>query len=476
MKKKSTSQSAFFNLRVLIAALFCLAGVAVALFGMGAFSSAFAQARGTKNNQASPGTQSPDVVRMVGPVRVDKPLRDLPYVAPKPEFEEQVLTPHPRGTAQPPASAGYGTSGLKYVQGLLKNLWRPAPTMPPPLLTFEGGAAAQFCACAPPDTDGDVGPNHYVEAINVAFAVFDKNGNMLAGPTTYNSLFAPLTGTPCSGPNNGNPFVFYDHIADRWVISDFAFPSFPGSSFWECIGVSQNGDPVSGGWILYALQVDPANPTFLGDYPKLALWPDAYYLSMNLFSSPTTFNGVRVYALDRASMIGGGPTHAVGFTVGLAGVGDSYSLQPAGFRTGNPPPAGRQEFFLAVDATFPGITQTQVHAWLFHVDFVTPANSTFGVLPDHTPNGEITVNPFVEAWTASTYNLVPQQGTGQKLDTLGDKIMTPVVYQSRSGTESLWADQTVMLNYPNGPTVVRWYQFDVTGGIIPATPAQQQDW
>ena len=54
--------------------------------------------------------------------------------------------------------------------------------------------------------------------------------------------------------------------------------------------------------------------------------------------------------------------------------------------------------------------------------------------------------------------------------------MTPVVYQNLAGTESLWADQTTMLNYPNGPTVVTWYQFDVTGGNFPATPVQQQDW
>src|SRR5204863_7886869 len=54
--------------------------------------------------------------------------------------------------------------------------------------------------------------------------------------------------------------------------------------------------------------------------------------------------------------------------------------------------------------------------------------------------------------------------------------MTPVVYQNRNGTESLWADQTTMLNFPNGPTVVSWYQFDVTGGNFPATPVQQQDW
>jgi hypothetical protein len=71
---------------------------------------------------------------------------------------------------------------------------------------------------------------------------------------------------------------------------------------------------------------------------------------------------------------------------------------------------------------------------------------------------------------------VPQSGTSQLLDTLGDKIMTPVVYQNRGGTESLWADQTNILNFPTGPSIIRWYQFDVTGGVFPATAAQQQDW
>jgi len=62
------------------------------------------------------------------------------------------------------------------------------------------------------------------------------------------------------------------------------------------------------------------------------------------------------------------------------------------------------------------------------------------------------------------------------LDTLGDRIMTPVVYQNRNGTESLWADYTILLTYQNGPTAIRWYQFDVTGGSFPAAPVQQQDW
>src|SRR6266446_3965166 len=487
MKKKSTSKSAFFNLRVLIASVLCLFGVFVALVGSGAF----AQTKGTKASQQrprsnatqdAPGTQTPDVVRMVGPVRLDQDLRSLPYIPPKPREEERRLTRYvPLYTGQTSAPSGYGTSGLAYVKQLLKNLWRPVPTMPGPLFTFEG--IGDTCGCQPSDSEGDVGPNHYIEAINETFKIFDKSGNTLSGPTTYNSFFSSLTGTPCTNANDGDPYVLYDKEADRWLISDFAFPSFPGNSFWQCIAVSQTNDPVSGGWFFYALQVDPANPTWLGDYPKFAKWnsggspaQNAYFLMMNLFASFTEFDGVRAYALDRASMLSGGPANAIGFTVGLAGVGDSYSFVAANFRTGDPPPTGRNEMVLAVDATIPGVTLTQVHARFFHVDFANPANATFGLGADHTPNAEITVNPFVQAWTAATYNLVPQNGTSQKLDTLGDKIMTPVVYQNRNGTESLWADQTTMLNYPNGPTVVTWYQFDVTGGNFPATPVQQQDW
>jgi hypothetical protein len=487
MKTNSTSRSALFNLRVLIASVLCLFGVLVALLGTGAFAQtkgprASQQPARSNATQDEPGTQTPDIIRMVGPVRLDKDLRSLPYIPQKPREEERRLTRFvPLNTGHTSTPSGYGISGLKYVQALLKNLWRPAPTMPGPLLTFEG--IGDLCGCQPSDSEGDVGPNHYIEAINESFQIYDKNGNTLLGPTSYDSFFASLVGTPCDGFNDGDPYVLYDQQADRWMITDFAFPSFPGNSFWECIAVSQTNDPVSGGWFFYALQVDPANPTFFGDYPKLAIWnsggspaQNAYFLMMNLFTDFTTFDGVRAYALDRASMLGGGQTNAIGFTLGLAGVGDSYSFVAANFRTGDPLPTGRDEMVLAVDATIPGVTLTQVHARFFHVDFTNPANSTFGVGVDHTPNAEITVNPFVQAWTAMTYDLVPQQGTSVLLDTVGDKIMTPVVYQNLAGTESLWADQTTMLNYPSGPTVVTWYQFDVTGGNFPATPVQQQDW
>ena len=79
-------------------------------------------------------------------------------------------------------------------------------------------------------------------------------------------------------------------------------------------------------------------------------------------------------------------------------------------------------------------------------------------------------------WITGTWALVPQLGTSQKLDTIGDRMFTPVVYQNRNGTESLWASPGHDVNFPDGPTAVSWYHFDVTGGNFPAVPVQQQEW
>src|SRR5262245_45962816 len=295
MKKKSTSRSAFFNVRVLIAAVLCLAGVAVALFGMGAFSNVFAQEKAAKTNQDPPGSQIPDVIPMVGPVVLDQDLRTLPYVAPakkEKQFEDKgPLSRYPHlERDQTSSQSGYesATAGLPTVQKLLKNLWRPAPAIPPPLPTLYGQGGDETNIV--PDNDGDVGPNHYVQSINRSIMIYNKDGtDAIPNPISFDSFFSGLAGTPCSNNNWGDPFTLYDPLADRWLISDFAFDQFPdGSSYWECIGVSRTADPVSGGWYLYALRIDPANPTYFGDYPKFAMWnsggnpaQNAYFLTVN---------------------------------------------------------------------------------------------------------------------------------------------------------------------------------------------------
>ncbi len=476
MKNKFTSRSAFFNSRALIAFAFCLAGVFLALLALGLFPGPSALAQGSKQNRKNIG--APQRVEMVGPVSQDKDLRNLPYIRPKTEFEERRLMRHPPSQIQ-----SHGQPDL-----LRKVRQSPQPAaMPTPSATFAGMNSAQSgCNCLPPDTHGDVGPNHYIQSVNSSIKIFDKTGAALNGAngTTYNSFFSGLatSGTPCGlNQNNGDGIVFYDQLADRWVVSDFAFAGgLPGAGpFYQCVGVSKTSDPVAGGWWLYALQVDPSNPTWVGDYPKFGLWPDAYYLSVNMFDGPSVaFEGVRVYALPRNAMINGtgAPNPgAVAFTILPAGLGDSYSLVPATFRAGSAPPLNTPEYFMAVDSPANAdVVLTQVKTWKFHVDFTTPANSTFGIGANRTPDGTTTVNGFVDAFTTTT-NLVPQNGTTAKLDTLGDKLMTPLVYQNLGGTESLWVSQTVNNNQNStGPTAIRWYQFNVTGGTIPATPVQQQ--
>jgi Peptidase family C25 len=407
----------------------------------------------------------PEVMRVVGPVSQDLDLRKLPDMPATGEEDEVRLTRHP------------------LVPGPVKGVDDPVPpvkpqavsSMPATSVSFNGIGQNNSCLCTPPDTDGDIGQDHYIASVNSSIQIFNKTGTSLSGPTSFNSFFAALgSGTPCGrNQNRGDGVVFFDHLANRWVVTDFAFSAFPGSEFYECIGVSKTADPVAGGWWLYAVQTDGLNPSYLGDYPKFGLWPDAYYMSVNLFMDNTAagFKGVRVYAFDRNAMINGGSAGTVSFFIDPATLGDAYSLQPATFRTGSPPPAATPEYFMAINSPAVGGTvQNQVFTWRFHVDFNTPANSTFGVGATHAANGTTTVPTFVDAIQGSgagyTTNLVPQNGTSQTLDTLGDKIMTPLVYQNL---------HTINNNQNGtGPTAIRWYQFNVTGGTIPAAPLQQQ--
>src|ERR1041384_654847 len=89
---------------------------------------------------------------------------------------------------------------------------RPANTnapsaLPTPSLTFEGiDAADEGNSVAPPDTNGDVGPNHYVQTVNNRVGIWDKNGVMLVPFFTQSSLFAPLGGLAAT-VDRGDPVV-----------------------------------------------------------------------------------------------------------------------------------------------------------------------------------------------------------------------------------------------------------------------------
>src|SRR5438045_1736776 len=89
-----------------------------------------------------------------------------------------------------------------------------APTAPtalrPPSLTVEGRAVTDGNSGAPPDTVGDVGPNHYIQMTNnTTVGIFNKSGTLLVPYFKLNTLFAPLGGLVAT-VNPGDPVVLYD--------------------------------------------------------------------------------------------------------------------------------------------------------------------------------------------------------------------------------------------------------------------------
>ena len=150
-----------------------------------------------------------------------------------------------------------------------------------------------------------MGPNHYVEMVNLAFAVYDKQGNLLLGPLTLGSLWQNFSVPDCAN-NAGDPIVVYDQFADRWILSQF---TSAGPKYWDCIAVSQTGDP-TGAYYRYAFitQPDPELPggTFFPDYPKYSVWTDSYILTTRDFGDISGY-GISVYALEKNKLLNGDP-------------------------------------------------------------------------------------------------------------------------------------------------------------------------
>jgi hypothetical protein len=212
-----------------------------------------------------------------------------------------------------PVAADRGFSGDGAIQGaeaLRAAAVGSAATIPAPLANFEGlSNLDNFNVFGfrvnPPDPVGDVGPNHYVEMINLVFGVYDKQGNLLLGPVDTGTLWADFPVEDCTDPS-GDPIVVYDQFVDRWILTQF---TTRGPKYYDCVAISQTGDP-TGAYYRYAFvtQPDPDLPggTFFPDYPKYGVWTDSYVLTTRDFGEVDEY-GISVYALEKNKMVNGDP-------------------------------------------------------------------------------------------------------------------------------------------------------------------------
>jgi hypothetical protein len=286
----------------------------------------------------------------------------------------------------------------------------------------------------PPDPQGDVGPSHYVQIVNASLAVFSKQGQLLFGPVPTRSLFSGFGG-PCETNDDGDGIVLYDPLADRWLVSQLAVTEPTRGPFLECVAVSRTADPTEA-YARYAYSYPMFN-----DYPKLAVWPDAYYATYNMYPNTKTdsLQGIQLCAFDRAHMLAGeaAAQQCVRVAPGLSGV------TPADFDGLLPPPQGQPGFAL-------GFGENSLILFQFQVDWGDPANSAVDSI-------ELPVAPFTPACSSTRTGVcIPQMTTGASgLDALSDRMMFRVAYRNLGGVEALVGNHTVKAGDSSG---VRWYE------------------
>ena len=291
---------------------------------------------------------------------------------------------------------------------------------------------------APPDTNGVVGTTQYVQWVNESFAVFDKTTGAIAPgfPKQGNSIWAGFGGA-CQTNNDGDPIVQFDKAAQRWILTQFSVSTTP---FLQCIAVSTTSD-ATGSYARYAFSPNANFP----DYPKLGVWPDAYYISYNIFGN--AFLGGEVCAYDRAAMLAGAAATQICFGPDA----NMASPLPSDLDGTTAPPAGAENLIVNLQTT------TTLNLHKFHVDFANPGNSTF--------TGPISIPVATFAVACSRGACIPQSGTGQKLDGLSDRLMYRLAYRNFGNHESMVVAHSVKTGKgKNAAAGVRWYELRRTPG------------
>jgi PKD repeat protein len=290
---------------------------------------------------------------------------------------------------------------------------------------------------APPDTDGAVGPAHFVQMINLLTGIYDLNGNLVVAPFPSNAFWAGVGGN-CEPYNQGDPIVLYDETLDRWLVSQFAFPdSF--NTFSQCVAISQTGDP-TGGYNRYEFPFDDFG---FNDYPKHGIVSDSITMSANLFvpRGPfLRFGGTFIGVMDKAAMYAGSPATLIGFNLGTGEFGFVAGDldDPAG--TGSAP---------ALFAT--AMSQaSSFDVWQIDVDWSTQnANANrIAAIPITAYDADLC--------SASREACIPQPNGGPALEAISDRLMHRLQIRDFGTYKTMVTGHTVDVG--GGRAGIRWYE------------------
>ena len=295
-----------------------------------------------------------------------------------------------------------------------------------PLLVFDANTATY----TPSDPTGAVGPNHFVGAWNVGFRIFDKDGNPLTNAASLGTLFP--------GNTAGDPIVFYDAEADRFVITEFDH-----SPNGFNVAVCQGPDPLNDGWYVYTTGFGTGS---FPDYTKFSVWSDGYYVTANIGATN------KVFVVEREEMLNGNDAQFVGFP--LTGITTSGFYSPQFFNVTNNdlPPAGNASIVYLQDDAWSGVATDHLKIWTVNVDWDNIANSNIS-----TPQEVITA-PFISVFDGGSFSNVPQPG-GPDQDVLQATIMNQAQYRRFPGYNSAIFNFVVDTDGSSSELAgIRWYE------------------
>ena len=307
---------------------------------------------------------------------------------------------------------------------------------------------------APPDTTGDVGPNHYVQWVNLRYSVYTLTRganneitafNLAAGfPKNGNVVWQGFGGR-CQTDNDGDPIVQYDQLADRWILTQFAVSAQP---YTQCVAVSTGPDP-TGTYFRYAFSYDRS----FNDYPKMSVWPDGYYITYNMFRNGRSFTGNTVCAFERDRMLLGLSARQI-----CANTTSAHSLEPADLEGTTLPPAGTPNLLMSIGTS-------TLQFWRYAVNWTAGTGTLTG------PTTMSGVAAFSRACGGGA--CIPQPGTTQRLDSLADRLMYRLSYRNFGTHEAMVINHSVTSGTGVG---IRWYELRNAAGqsMTTATPVIHQ--
>jgi hypothetical protein len=246
----------------------------------------------------------------------------------------------------------------------------------------------------PADSNGAIGPQHFVEFINGAFAVYNKtNGTNISRISDVDFWANAGVALPFFETVTA-PRLIYDPSVQRWFASQVDLdgtaddPTESPNNF--LLAVSDTADP-TGPWHGVSFQADPKTGYF-ADFPTLGVDAHAVYLSGDMFSfnSPV---GCTVWSIPKAELlineIPAIITNAISFgimdfddrgevlqpSICFDGSGLGDILAAGDILTGNTLVASRVLDGDTMNATLPPATVIPVDPYTYPIDPVQPDGS-----------------------------------------------------------------------------------------------------